>query len=111
MRNIGVAITLNLFYFDKQAQKDRKASPVTATTPIVRGVRISDVKVEGAKTAGDIIGLPEMPMDEITLQNVRVTSGTGMTVQDAKGVEMQNVSIVPQKGQPLTIINAQVKTR
>jgi len=110
MKNVGVAITLNLFYFDKEAQKERKASAVTATTPIIRGVRITDVTVMGAKTAGDIIGLPEMPIDNVTLENVRVDATTGMTVQDANGVSLRNVRIVPQKGEPMKVINAQVKT-
>ncbi|HYW72184.1 MAG TPA: glycoside hydrolase family 28 protein [Pyrinomonadaceae bacterium] len=111
MRNVGYAITLNLFYFDKVAQQERKASAVTATTPIVRGVRIVNVTVQGAKTAGDIIGLPEMPIDTVTLDNVRVDANTGLTVQDANGVILRQVHIVPQKGDPVKIINAQVKTQ
>ena len=109
MRNVGVAITLNLFYFDKAAQQERKTSPVTSTTPIIRGVRIIDVTVENAKTAGDIIGLPEMPIDSVLLENVRVNAQSGMTVQDAKNVSMRNVKIVPQKGEPLKLVNADVK--
>ena len=110
MRNVGVAITLNLFYFDKAAQQERKTSPVTSTTPIIRGVRIIDVTVENAKTAGDIIGLPEMPIDSVLLENVRVNAQSGMTVQDAKNVSMRNVKIIPQKGEPLKLVNADVKT-
>ena len=110
MKNVGVAITLNLFYFDKAAQQERKSAVVTPTTPVIRGVRITDVIVEGAKTAGDIVGLPEMPIDKVTLENVRVNANTGMTVQDAKHVEMRNVRIVPQKGEPLKVVNAEVST-
>ena len=109
MRNVGVAITLNLFYFDKVAQQERKAGAVTSTTPIVRGVRISDVTVDGAKTAGDIVGLPEMPIDGVTIENVRVNANTGMTVQDAKNVSMRNVRIVSQKGEPVRVVSADVK--
>ena len=110
MKNVGVAITLNLFYFDKQAQQERKPGAVTATTPIIRGVRISDVTVDGAKTAGDIVGLPEMPIDGVLIENVRINANTGMTVQDAKNVSMRNVRIVPQKGEPLRVVSAEVKT-
>jgi polygalacturonase len=110
MKNVGVAITLNLFYFDKTAQQERKTAAVTSTTPVIRGVRIIDVTVEGAKTAGDIIGLPEMPIDNVTLENVRVNANTGMTVQDAKNVFLRNVRIVPQKGEPLKMVSAEVKT-
>src|SRR5215831_10707235 len=110
MKNVGVAITLNLFYFDKAAQQERKTAAVTSLTPVIRGVRIVDVTVEGAKTAGDIIGLPEMPIESVVLENVRVNAGTGMTVQDAKNVLLRNVRIVPQKGEPMKINAAEVKT-
>ena len=109
MKNVGVAITINLFYFDKAGQKERKPQPVSTTTPIIRGVRISNVTVEGAKTAGDIVGLPEMPIDDVLLDNVRVNANVGMTLQDAKNVQMRNVEIIPQRGEPFTIINAEVK--
>jgi polygalacturonase len=110
MKNVGVAITLNLFYFDKAAQQERRSAAVTSTTPVIRGVRISDVTVEGAKTAGDIVGLPEMPIDNVILENVRVNADTGMTIQDAKNVSLRNVHIVPQRGEPLKVVSAEVKT-
>ena len=110
MKNVGVAITINLFYFDKAGQKERQAKPVNSATPIVRDVRIVNVTVEGAKTAGEIIGLPEMPVSGVLLENVRIKSKTGMTVQDAKAVELRDVQITPQKGDPLTVREAEVKT-
>ena len=110
MKNVGVAITINLFYFDKAGQQERKPQPVSPTTPIVRGVRISNITVEGAKTAGEIVGLPEMPIANVLLDNVRVNANVGLTVQDAKNVRLRGVGIVPQKGTPITVVNADVKT-
>jgi polygalacturonase len=110
MKNVGVAITLNLFYFDKAGQQERKSKAVTSTTPIIRGVRINDVQVDGAKTAGDIVGLPEMPIDNVMLENVRVNSTAGMIVQDATKVSLRKVLINSQKGEPLTVVSADVKT-
>ena len=110
MRNVGVAIIINLFYFDKAGQQERKPQPVSPATPIVRGVRISNITVEGAKTAGEIVGLPEMPIDNVLLDNVRVNANVGMIVQDAKNVRLRKVEIVPKKGRPLTIVSSDVKT-
>ncbi|PYS47934.1 MAG: hypothetical protein DMF68_14640 [Acidobacteria bacterium] len=109
MKNVGTAITLNLFYFDKEGQKERQSKPVTETTPIVRGVRIIRIKVEGAKTAGEIIGLPEMPISDLLLEGVTINAKTGMVVQDAKAVKFMNVEITAQKGESLTVRNADVK--
>lgn len=110
MKNVGVAITINLFYFDKAGQKERAAKPVTATTPIVRDVRIINVSVDDAKTAGEVIGLPEMPVSEVLLDNVRIKAKAGMIIQDAKSVELRDVQIIPEKGEPLTIAHASIKT-
>jgi polygalacturonase len=109
MKNVGVAITINLFYFDKKGEEERKALPVTPLTPSVKNVRIINVTVAGAKTAGEIIGLPEMPIDNVLLDHIRITAKTGMTLQDAKAVELRDVQIIPQTGEPLTIRNAEVK--
>jgi polygalacturonase len=110
MKNVGVAITINLFYFDRAGQKERATKPVTATTPVVRAVRIINVSVDGAKTAGEIVGLPEMPVADALLDNVRIKAQSGMTVQDANPVELRDVQIVPQKGEPLTVTHSSVKT-
>ena len=110
MKNVGTAITLNLFYFDKEGQKERKSKPVTQTTPIVRGVEITRVTIEGAKSAGEIIGLPEMPISTVLLDNVRISAKTGMIVQDARIVELRDVQITAQKGEALTIRDAEVKS-
>lgn len=110
MRNVGVAITINLFYFDKAGAKERKTKPVSATTPIVRKVRIINVTVEGAKAAGEIVGLPEMPVTDVLVDQVRIKAKTGMNVQDAKAVELRDVQIVPQKGEPLIVTDAEVKS-
>jgi polygalacturonase len=109
LKNVGVAITINLFYFDREGEQERKAKPVGPTTPIVRNVRIINVTVDGAKTAGEIIGLPEMPVTGVLLDHVRIKSKTGMKFQDAKSVELRDVQITPQTGEPLTIRDAEVK--
>ena len=109
MKNVGTATTFNLFYADKPGVKARETKPVTESTPIVRGIRVINVTCESAKNAGDIIGLPEMPIDDVLFENVRINSQKGMFVQDAKGVEFRNVEIRPAKGEPLFINSAEVK--
>jgi len=110
MKDAGTVTTINLYYFDKNSAKNRETKPVTATTPIVRDVHITNVTCDGAKTAGDIVGLPEMPVSNVVLEKVRITAKKGMIIQDAKGVTLHDVQIVPEQGKPLTITHADVKT-
>jgi polygalacturonase len=109
MKNVGVAITINLFYFDKAGQKERQTKPVTDATPVVRDLRISNVTVEGAKAAGEIVGLPEMPVAGVLLENVQIRAQRGLTIQDAKAVELRGVRVAAQKGEPLVVTHAEVK--
>jgi hypothetical protein len=82
---------------------------VSATPPIVRDVRIANVTIDGAKTAGEIIGLPEMPITSVLLENVDIKAQRGLTVQDAKAVEFRAVRVTPQQGDPFIITHAEVK--
>lgn len=110
MKNVGAAILIDLFYFDPEGAKEAKPHAVTESTPVVKDVRIVNVEVDGAKTAGRIIGLPEMPIADLVLENVRIAANTGLTVRDARAVELRDVRIAPQKGEPLTRTRAEVKT-
>ncbi len=110
MKDVGTAVTINLFYFDKEGQRERQSRPVTEATPTVRNVQIINVRVVGAKGAGEIIGLPEMNISAVLLDNVRIDAKAGMLVQDAKAVELRGVRINAQKGEPLTLRDADVKT-
>lgn len=105
MTNVGTALTINMYYFDRT----EGAQPVTPETPVVRNVRIQNVSVNGAKTAGDITGLPEMPVSDIVLENVDIAAETGMRIRDAKNVEFKNVKIKAEIGKLLTIEKADVK--
>jgi polygalacturonase len=110
MKNVGTPITINMYYFDKSGAANRKAKPITATTPIVRDVRVINVTAVGAKTAGDIVGLPEMPVSNVVLDNVRIGADKGMIIQDAKGVELRNVQINQKQGNALTASYAEINT-
>ncbi len=44
------------------------------------------------------------------LEKVRISAVTGLFVQDAKAVELRNVKITTQKGEPLKVTDAEVKT-
>jgi polygalacturonase len=109
MNRVATPITINLFYFDKSGYQEHKARPVTNLTPVVRRVRIINITAQDAKTAGEIIGLPEMPVTDVLLENVSLAGKTGMTVRDARG-ELRGVTVRPQRGEPISISDADFKT-
>ena len=56
------------------------AAPVTRLTPHFHDITVENLTATGAKMAGAIVGLPEAPVDHITLKNVKLSGQTGLTV-------------------------------
>jgi len=100
MKNVDAAIYINLFYSDPTLAKDPQPAPVTNRTPKVRDILISNVTCENAKAAGQITALPESAAEDITLQHIHITAWTGFTIQDAKGLAMNDVSFTTSPKPP-----------
>jgi hypothetical protein len=43
------------------------------------------------------------------MENVTISAKEGLTIANAKGVNLKNVKIVPEKGEPFMVHNAQVE--
>ena len=117
MKDVDPAITLTTYYMyssagdptQPSAPKDVGAQPVTETTPIYRNIRISNLKATCTKSAGMILGLPESQISDVVLENVEITAATkGLSIKNAKGVQLKNVKITNKEGLPVVTENAQV---
>ena len=84
--------------------------PVTDTTPILRNIRIKNVKATSPKNAGYIVGLPESLVENVVLENVRISAPVGLTIRNAKGIKLKNVKVETEQGkEPFILENAQVE--
>lgn len=88
--------------------KDDKAQPVTDTTPFFRNITIRNITGSSLSEAGLIVGLPEALIENVLLENVTFTAKEGLTIANAKGVKLRNVKIIPAKGEPFLLHNAEV---
>jgi polygalacturonase len=112
MTNVYPAISIAAYYQSSSQTlfpKDDKGEPVTDTTPIFRNIRISNVKAASTKNAGLIVGLPESFCTNIVLENVEITAVTGLSIGNAAGVQLKNVKVTTQKGEPFLLHNAKVE--
>lgn len=104
----GNAINFNMYYGGKAPQEASGDSPaievppVSEETPQFRDIHIENVVCSGADAAIFLQGLPEMPLRNISLKNVSITSQQGVFVTDADGVEFDNVRVENQSGPQLT---------
>ncbi len=56
------------------------AQPVTHLTPHFHDITFENITATGGEMAGAIVGLPEAPVDNIVLKNVKLAGKTGLTV-------------------------------
>jgi DNA sulfur modification protein DndE len=104
---LGNAIDFDLYYGGKSAleegagQAETNPPPVTDATPQFRDLRIENVICRGAQSAIVLQGLPEMPIRNVSLKNVSITSEKGVFVTDAEGVSFENVRVENRSGEAL----------
>lgn len=93
------------FVMDMQYARTQP-EPVSERTPQIRNIHISNVTAQ-TNAAGIINGLAEMPVEDITFNDVQIDAVTGFVVNLAKDIEFNNVRITTQAGS--SIIATDVK--
>lgn len=97
---VKAAITFNMYYMARGPAEERgqgpvepAAEPVSDETPVFRQFHIANIDCQSAGQAIEIRGLPEMPIEGIVLENVRIAAGQGASIVDAKGVTLRDVTV------------------
>jgi len=104
MKNIKQqAIVLDMQYAKTQAE------PVSERTPVFRNIHLSNITAE-AKQAIFINGLAEMPIENITFNDMQVDAEIASVIKEAKNIELHNVAIQTKKGSSLVIENVDYLT-
>jgi polygalacturonase len=96
LSRVGTAISISSTY--ETATTDRiapaiKPAALNSSTPQWHNVTVRNLTATDSKSAGLIAGLPEAPATGILLENVAITSKTGLRVAYAQGVTLKNVRI------------------
>jgi polygalacturonase len=107
MTNVEIPINITCYY--PKIPATDSAQPVTADTPVYRDIQIINLTASGPKSAGFIVGLPEMCVSNVVFENVKLSAGTGLTIRNAKGIRFKNSSVTVKRGAPFTAENADVQ--
>ena len=111
MANVKNPIYINDYYPEQTVPKNpstEKAEPVNDRTPIIKNITIRNLTVTNCPNAGTIRGVPEMPVSDVTFSNVTISSQTGMTIHNARGIRFINSRITVDTGNTLTTWNTEV---
>lgn len=122
MNNIATEpLLFDLFYGGKSASEaladgdeaeatDLALKPVDETTPQFRDIFISNVWCNSARRAMLFNGLPEMNVENVTLDNVAVMADMGAQINESTNVVLRNVKVYPLKGEALMMNNVKSVT-
>lgn len=66
---------------------------VDELTPVFRNIMIRDIIVERSSQFVKVNSIPESPLDNVTLDNVSVTSDKLITINDAQNFRIRNASV------------------
>ncbi len=100
------AITFNMYYGGKSVAEmladgdnpnNTDKAPVDETTPIFRHIDIRNVVCNGAGRAMEFNGLPEMPIDGISLTDVDIISKRDAEFHNCVNIKKSNVKITYEK--------------
>ncbi len=110
------AIRFNLFYggnspileADQNAEdeaRDEKPMPVTEETPAFRNIHMKNITVSGSNIAARFQGLPEMNLQNVTLEDATFETREGITLIDADGISLKNIVLRHREGPGLIFYN------
>ncbi|MBD0830834.1 glycoside hydrolase family 28 protein [Aestuariibaculum sediminum] len=111
------AIRFNMFYSgnspvleeDQNAddeKRDENMVAVTEETPSFRNIFMKNINVVDSETAVFLMGLPEMNLKNVSLENAIFETKKGITIIDANGITLTNVTVNASKDYALTIYNS-----
>jgi polygalacturonase len=105
IRNVDMVDVKNALiiseYYPKILPPDPNvAQPITRLTPHFHNITIEDLTATGSLSAGAIVGLPEAPVQAVTLNNIEIHAQKGLTIGNAD-VSGKNVIVVAAEGKPI----------
>lgn len=118
MTNIPAeAIRFNLYYSGKSPVleegdetdtkiREEELVAVTEETPSFKNISMKNINVSNSETAVFFMGLPEMNLKNISIENSVFDTKKGITAIDADGITLTNVKIKASDDFALTIYNS-----
>ncbi|GAB3855109.1 glycoside hydrolase family 28 protein [Hymenobacter terrigena] len=117
VRNIAMkdivhdAILFDMYYFTKAPAKlaDGQAAPetipaVTEATPRFRNFTISNIVCNGAERGLFLRGLPEMSVQQISLDNLVLKASKGVELIEAQDIRISNLRLETQAAAPVVYV-------
>ena len=98
------ALHINMLYTGSRLP----AGAVDRTTPRVRNIHFERItSTSGKDYAIELLGLPEMPLENITFEGITAEGKLGINIADVRGVSAKNLSITARSGPALSVLDGE----
>jgi polygalacturonase len=107
MENIArEAIFFDTYYWVKPLKEGESEiiPEISAGTPEFRNFQIKNIICNGARTAIFIRGLPEMPVNGVSIENVTIEAGKGIEIINARNISLNHLKLDIKSADPLIYI-------
>jgi polygalacturonase len=101
MKDVKNALIISEYYPKVLPPDSELPQPVTRLTPHFHDITIEHFKATGSTSAGAIVGLPEAPIEAVSLRDVKIGAQHGLTISYAD-VSGEGVAIEATEGQPIS---------
>ena len=93
------AILLNMFYGSSSAES------TSDTPPAFRDIHIENVICESAGTAVVVRGLPEQPVERVSIQDSDLRSDAGILCLEASDLTLKNIHVIAKQEPLFSVTN------
>lgn len=87
------------------SEERAEAVAVTEETPSFRNIFMKNIRANGFGNAAFFMGLPEMNLQNVHLENAVLRGTNGVSIIDADGIKMRNVKVTADEGPAFMIYN------
>lgn len=101
MKDVKNAIVISEYYPRIMPAGGVEAAPVGRLTPHFSDITIENVTATGGNSAGAIVGLPESPVKNVVMKNVKISAQKGLTIGYAD-VSGEGVQVTAAEGEGIT---------
>lgn len=100
------AIFFDMYYFVKFATDSPRdeSTKVSEATPIFRNMKFENIVSVGSAKGIFVRGLPEMPIQNIVMENMVLESQIGAELIEAKNLVIKNTKFIPKNQNPVIFI-------
>ena len=95
------------FMFNLMYDRNLPEEPVNEKTPTFRNIHISNITGSEVRQACRMIGIPEMPVQNISFSDINIDSRLGFDISTAKNIEFHDVTVNAKQGPAFKVTSSQ----